>query len=70
MATQLHVSAEEVSKPLEGRSVPSSEAEIERAAGGLEHGGVHSLVRVGRYPRARRRSLHGFEKASVGPYRA
>ena len=44
MATQLHVSAEEVSKPLEGRSVPSSEAEIERAAGGLEHGGVHSLV--------------------------
>ena len=44
MATQLHVSAEEVSKPLEGRSVLSSEAEIERAAGGLEHGGVCSLA--------------------------
>ena len=44
MATQLHVSAEEVSMPLEGRSVPLSEAEIEHAAGGLKRGGVRSLA--------------------------
>jgi len=44
VATQLHVSVKEVSKPLEGRSVLSSEAEIERAAGGLERGGVCSLA--------------------------
>ena len=60
-------------EPLEGRSLPSSEAEIERAAGGL--GGEASsmaeyalLPRVGRYPRARQRVLRGFEEASVGSY--
>ena len=51
---------------LEGRSLPSSEAEIKRAAGGLGS----SRSRVSRYPRARRKSLRGFEEASVAPYRA
>ena len=52
-------------EPLEGRSLPSSEAEIKCTAGGLGP----SRSRVSRYPRARRISLRGFEEASVAPYR-
>ena len=51
---------------LEGKSLPLSEVEIELAAGGLGS----SRSRVGRYPRARRKSLRGFDEASVAPYRA